>query len=53
MSELKNIISKGVVQYEAVIEQKDTMKATKMLLEQVNVHLHGNNLIANLKFTFL
>ena len=47
------IISEGVVQYEAVIEHKDTMQDTKMLLEQVNVHLHGNNLIENLKFTFL
>ena len=31
------IISEGVVQYEAVIEQKDIMQDTEMLLEKVNV----------------
>ena len=36
------IISEGVVQYEAVIEQKDLMQDTEMLLEQVNVYLHSN-----------
>ena len=47
------LIFEGVVQYEAVIEHKDTMQDTEMLLEQVNVHLHGNNLIENLKLTLL
>ena len=37
------IISEGVVQYEAVIEQKDLMQDTEMLLEQVNVYLHSND----------
>ena len=36
-----------------MIEHKDTMQGTEMLLEQVNVHLHGNNLIENLKLTLL
>ena len=31
------IISKGVVQYRAVIEQKNSMQGTKMILEQVHV----------------
>ena len=33
------IISEGVVQYEAVIEQKDLMQDTEMLLEQVNIYI--------------